>query len=156
MFKQLLFAATFAAAAYAESHTVKLTNRCGYGTPMLTGQSGNVLSTGSAYTAYGELIGARAWLQNGSCGGGGTDCTIIEITLRNPQSAGAGSSVDISLIEPGNKFTTAAGFVYFNGCDGQGKYCNNPDCSEAFHNPWDYQAQVQCEVNDVDIEVTFC
>ncbi|KAK0196803.1 hypothetical protein F5146DRAFT_994657 [Armillaria mellea] len=155
MFKKLLFSAIFAATAYAESHTVRLTNRCGYGTPMLTDQWGNVLSTGT-FTAYGALIGARAWLQNGSCGGGGTDCTIIEITLRNPQSEGAGSSADISLIEPGNKFTNAAGFVYFNGCDGQGKYCNNPDCSEAFHNPWDYGAQVQCEINDVGIEVFFC
>ncbi|KAK0228853.1 hypothetical protein IW262DRAFT_1535593 [Armillaria fumosa] len=54
----------------------------------------------------------------------------------------------------GNTFTTAAGFVYFIGCDGQGKYCNNPNCPEAFHNPWDYQAQVQCEANDITARIT--
>ncbi|SJL17985.1 uncharacterized protein ARMOST_21556 [Armillaria ostoyae] len=145
-----LFAAVFVATAYAESHTVRMTNRCESGTPMLTDQGGHLLSRGS-YTSNGALVGVRAWLQTGAYGGSGADCTIVEMTLRNPQSPGAGSSADISIIQPGNKFTTATAFQYFDGCDGQGKSCNNADCSssDAFHTPTDYGAQVQCEINNV-------
>ncbi|KAK0442521.1 uncharacterized protein EV420DRAFT_1649685 [Desarmillaria tabescens] len=155
--KALFFVSVFVAAVYAESHTVRMTNRCGSGTPMLTDQGGKILSTGS-YTSNGALMGARAWLQTGACGGSGAGCTIVEITLRNPPSPGAGSSVDISIIQPGNMFTTAASFAYFNGCNGQGKSCNNAGCSssDAFHTPTDYGAQVQCEANDVGLDVYFC
>ncbi|KAK0201323.1 hypothetical protein DFS33DRAFT_1447731 [Desarmillaria ectypa] len=150
--KAIFFTAVLVATANAESHTIRLTNRCGSGTLMLTDQGGNVLSTGN-YASNGALMGARAWLQTGACGGNGAGCTIVEMTLRNPQSPGAGSSADISIIQPGNRFTTAAAFAYFDGCDGQGKSCNNADCSnlDAFHTPTDYGAQVQCEVNNVGI-----
>ncbi|EED80910.1 hypothetical protein POSPLDRAFT_95888 [Postia placenta Mad-698-R] len=86
----------------AESHTVTFNNRCGYGTPYLRASNGAVLSTGGSYTSNGALVGAIAvpqctysYLQTGSCGNNGEECTLIETTLRNGYS-----STDISLIPP--------------------------------------------------------
>ena len=36
----------------------------------------------------------------GGCGFNGEGCTLVEVTLQNPTTAGSGSSADISLIEP--------------------------------------------------------
>ncbi|KAK0466077.1 glycopeptide [Desarmillaria tabescens] len=141
--------------ARAESHTVRFVNRCGRGTPTLS-QNFNTLSTGSDYTAGGPFVAAVAWLDTG-CGFQGSGCTLVELTLKNPTSPGAGSSVDISLIPP-HTFNVPASFSYFNGCDGQGKSCSNANCppTDAFHVTTDYGAQVQCEANNVGLTITFC
>ncbi|KAL1668814.1 hypothetical protein GGF50DRAFT_123778 [Schizophyllum commune] len=89
-----------------------------------------------------------SYLQTGSCGGSADGCTLLELTLQNPTSPGAGSSVDVSLIPP-HTYSVKTGFSYSNGCDGQGKTCGSADCPEAFHVTDDYGAQVQCEANDV-------
>ncbi|KAF9561904.1 glycopeptide [Agrocybe pediades] len=140
--------------AHAESHTVRFTNRCGFGTPRLI-QGGNVLSTGGDFTSNGPLVGAIAYLQTGSCGFNGEGCTLIETTLRNPTSPGSGSSTDISLIAP-HSFSVTSGFGYFNGCDGAGTNCNGPNCNTAFHVPTDNQVQVACQSSNVNLAITFC
>ncbi|KAK0238062.1 glycopeptide [Armillaria nabsnona] len=141
---------------HAESHTVKFVNRCGHGTPTLS-QNFKTLSTGGDYTSNGPFEAAVAWLNTGSCGFQGTGCTLVELTLKNPTSPGAGSSADVSLIPP-HTFNVATGFKYFNGCNGQGKTCSNANCpsTDAFHVTTDYGAQVQCQANNVGLTITFC
>ncbi|PPR00154.1 hypothetical protein CVT24_005055 [Panaeolus cyanescens] len=141
--------------ANAERHTVHFTNNCGFGTPMLI-QNGNVLSTGGDYTSNGPLTAAIAYLQTGSCGFNGEGCTLVELTLINPVNGpGSGSSADISLIYP-HTFSVTSGFGFYNGCDGAGADCNNPNCPTAFHNSWETWVQVGCQNNDVNLAVTFC
>ncbi|KAJ7610524.1 glycopeptide [Roridomyces roridus] len=149
------FLAIAISAVRGETHTITFDNRCGFGTPTLIGQSGQVLFTGAAVTINGPLIGAIAYLQTGSCGFNGEGCTLLETTLRNPISPGAGSGTDISLIPP-HSFSVATGFSYVNGCDGAGADCTTPNCSTAFHSPEDLQSVLQCEANDVDLVITFC
>ncbi|KAK0467372.1 glycopeptide [Armillaria novae-zelandiae] len=124
-------------AAKAESHTVKLINQCGTGTPTLS-QNFIILSTGADYTATGPFESAIAWLETNDCDFNGRYCTIVEITLKNPTAPGAGSSVDLSIIEPNNVFNVPASFSYFNGCEGEGKSST------------DWDALVQCEDDDVN------
>ncbi|KAH9939156.1 glycopeptide [Amylocystis lapponica] len=134
----------------AETHTVTLTNKCGYGTPLLIGQNGETLSTGGAYTQNGEMNGLIAYLQTGNCGANGDDCTLIEATLNQGYS-----SADISLISP-HKFSVASGFSYYDGCDGAGANCANDGCPDAFYNPNDNQVQVGCPDDNVSLAITFC
>ncbi|KAI0033918.1 glycopeptide [Vararia minispora EC-137] len=136
------------ALAQGESHTVTFNNRCGMGT------NGNVLSTGGQYTSPGPLVGGIAYLQTGNCGANGENCLTVEMTLRNPQSPGAGSSTDLTLIPP-HEFSVTTGFAYTNGCDGQGHTCSAQNCDTAFHQPNDNNA-LQCEVNNVGLTITFC
>ncbi|KAG7448577.1 uncharacterized protein BT62DRAFT_918166 [Guyanagaster necrorhizus] len=160
MFSQIISLAAvvfvYTTLAHAESHTVKFVNKCGYGTPTLS-QNFKTLSTGGDYTASGAFEAAIAWLNTDACGFQGSGCTLVELTLKNPTSAGAGSSADISLISP-HTFSVAAAFSYFNGCDGQGKSCSSANCAStsAFHVTTDYGAQVQCEADNVGLTVTFC
>ncbi|KAF5374702.1 hypothetical protein D9615_008965 [Tricholomella constricta] len=155
MFKSVVLALLATAiGAQAERHVVHFDNRCGFGTPTLI-QAGRVLSTGGDYVSNGPLIGAIAYLQTGNCGFNGDRCTLIETTLKNPTSPGAGSSTDISLIAP-HTFSVTSGFGYFNGCDGAGADCNNANCPTAFHQPSDTFVQVACQVNDVNLAITFC
>ncbi|TRM65208.1 hypothetical protein BD626DRAFT_488040 [Schizophyllum amplum] len=140
----------------AEQHVVQFVNNCGTGTPKLYGQNGALLHSGSgSYTRGSALIGGIAYLQTGPCGANGENCPLVEMTLRNPPSPGAGSSTDISLIPP-HKYTKSVQFAYYNGCDGQGKTCKSASCSTAFHTPTDYGAQVQCQTNNVNLRITFC
>ncbi|VDC05663.1 unnamed protein product [Peniophora sp. CBMAI 1063] len=143
------------AGVQAESHTITFTNKCGRGNPVLRSQSGATLSTGGAYTINGPLIGAIAYLQTGSCGANGEGCTLVETTLRNPPSPGAGSSTDLSLIAP-HAFSVTTGFGYYNGCDGAGADCTNANCPTAFHVSTDNQVQVACQTNNVNLAITFC
>ncbi|KAJ7098515.1 Glp-like protein [Mycena belliarum] len=138
----------------AEQHTVTFDNRCGFGTPTLI-QGPNVLSTGGAYTVNGPLFSAIAYLQTGSCGFNGDGCTMVETTLKNPDSPGGGSSTDITLIPP-HSFSVTTGFGYYNGCDNTGADCTNSNCPTAFHQSSDTQVQVACQQNDVNLVVTFC
>jgi len=141
--------------AAAETHTVVFDNRCGFGTPTLVSQNGAILSTGGSVTFGGPLIGAIAYLQTGGCGLNGEGCTLVETTLRNPPSPGAGSSSDLSLIPP-HSFSVTSGFGYFNGCDGAGADCTFAGCTTAFHVPTDTGVQVACQNNDVNLAITFC
>ncbi|KAL1731149.1 hypothetical protein EV714DRAFT_209427 [Schizophyllum commune] len=150
------FAVAAASLVAAEQHTVQFTNKCGTGTPKLISQNGATLHSGTgSYTQNSAIIGAIAYLQTGPCGLNGDNCPIVETTLRDPPSPGAGSSTDISLIAP-HKYTRAVHFEYYNGCNGQGKTCASANCHDAFHTPTDYWAQVQCQVNGVDLHITFC
>ncbi|EJF65275.1 glycopeptide [Dichomitus squalens LYAD-421 SS1] len=146
--------AALAGSALAETHTITFDNRCGFGTPTLI-QNGQVLSTGGAYTTNGPITAAIAYLQTGNCGFNGDNCLLVETTLVNPTSPGAGSSTDLSLIAP-HAFSVTSGFGYYNGCDGAGANCDNANCPTAFRQPDDTQVQVQCESNDVNLAITFC
>ncbi|KAF9478127.1 hypothetical protein BDN70DRAFT_880390 [Pholiota conissans] len=150
----LIGLAAIAVGVNAETHTVHFANNCGFGTPTLI-QGGNVLSTGGDVTFGGPLLGAIAYLQTGGCGFNGEGCTLIETTLRNPTSPGSGSSTDISLIPP-HSFSVTSGFGYFGGCEPAGADCTFADCPTAFHVPTDTQVQVACQVNNVNLAITFC
>ncbi|KAJ7200172.1 hypothetical protein GGX14DRAFT_552135 [Mycena pura] len=138
----------------AETHTVTFTNRCGFGTPTLI-QGGKVLSTGGTFTTNGPLRGAIAYLQTGGCGFNGEGCTLVELTLVNPTTAGSGSSADISLIPP-HAFSVTTGFGYFNGCQPAGTDCTNSGCPMAFRKPSDTFAQIACQIDNADLAITFC
>ncbi|KAJ7291815.1 hypothetical protein C8J57DRAFT_1429886 [Mycena rebaudengoi] len=140
----------------AERHTIIFDNRCNRGTPMLI-QGPNVLSRGGAYTHDGPIRSVIAYLQTGNCGFNGERCTLVETTLVNPNPAqpGSGSSTDISLIPP-LAFSVTTGFGYFNGCEPAGANCDNPNCPTAFKVPSDTHVQVACQVNDVNLVITFC
>ncbi|KAJ6488767.1 hypothetical protein C8R45DRAFT_901668 [Mycena sanguinolenta] len=141
--------------ALAETHTISFTNHCGYGTPTLIGQGGAVLSTGGAYTANGPISGAIAYLQTGGCGFNGEGCTMIETTLKNPSTAGSGSSTDITLIPP-HAFSVTTGFGYYGVCAPAGADCNNANCNTAFHVSTDTFVQVACQQDNANLAITFC
>ncbi|KAJ3986342.1 hypothetical protein F5890DRAFT_1504594 [Lentinula detonsa] len=145
--------AVIAVGAQAETHTVTFTNLCGKGVPTLKA-NGVTLSTGGAYTSNGPLEGAIAYLDV-SCGANGEGCTMIETTLVNPTTAGSGSSTDITLISP-HSFSVTTGFGYYNGCDGAGADCTSSSCSTAFRVDSDSGVQVACQVDNVNLAITFC
>ncbi|EIM83159.1 uncharacterized protein STEHIDRAFT_141346 [Stereum hirsutum FP-91666 SS1] len=148
--------ATMAAVAFvgvrAETHTINFVNNCGFGTPTLVSQSGQILSTGGTYTAGGAIVGAIAYLQTGGCGLNGDYCTTVETTLKNGVGA---SSTDITLI-PDHAFSVTTGFGYYNGCDGAGADCTYSGCPTAFHVSTDTFVQVGCSTDNVDLAITFC
>jgi len=148
-----LFIFTFAIGVFAESHTVKFDNRCGYGTPQLI-KGGDVLTT-TSYTSTGELAAAIAYLQTGSCGFNGEKCTLLELTMTNPVAVGGGSSADISLIDP-HTFSVPTRIEFYGGCDGLGTTCNSPGCNTAFRQPDDTWVQVACQENNANLLITFC
>ncbi|KAI0769772.1 hypothetical protein BD413DRAFT_604873 [Trametes elegans] len=131
----------------AEQHTIRFDNKCGKGTPQLI-QNGKVLSTGQDYTSNGPFSA-------GECGYNGEKCALLEMTLVNPTAPGAGSSTDISLIDP-HALNVPTSFSYFGGCEGQGATCATKDCKTAFFQPDDNQVQVQCESENVNLLITFC
>ncbi|KAJ7132767.1 hypothetical protein C8R43DRAFT_1023241 [Mycena crocata] len=143
----------FAASVYAESHTVKFDNRCGYGTPQLI-KGGEVLTT-TSYTSKGELAAAIAYLQTGSCGFNGEQCTLLEMTMTNPLQVGGGSSADISLIEP-HTFSVPTRIEFYGGCDGIGTTCASRECTTAFKQPDDTWVQVACQDDDANLLIIFC
>ncbi|KAJ4478907.1 glycopeptide [Lentinula lateritia] len=149
-----IIAAVFIIGTQAESHTVTFQNSCGIpGVPTLKA-NGVTLSTGEAYTSNGPLEAAIAYLDIG-CGDNGEGCTTIETTLANPTSPGSGSSTDITLIPP-HSFSVGTAFEYYNGCDGAGADCSDIDCNTALKMPTDTQDQIQCEVDNVNLAITFC
>lgn len=138
----------------AESHTISFVNMCGEGTPQLV-VDGKIASNGEDWTSNGPQAGI-AYLQTGQCSFNGEHCTLLEFNLINPTcAAGCGSSADISLISP-HALNVPIAFSYLNGCDGQGATCTTPNCRTAFHLPNDNQVQVACQVNNVDLLITFC
>jgi len=153
-FSTALLVITLSIFVKAETHTVHFTNNCGFGTPTLI-QGPNVLSTGADFVSNGPLTAAIAYLQTGNCGFNGEGCTLIETTLINPTSPGSGSSSDISLIPP-HAFSVTSGFGYFNGCDGTGADCTSATCTTAFTSPDQTDKQVACQVDNVDLAITFC
>lgn len=150
MFAKSLAILASAALAAAELHIVWFDNRCGNGEPVIV-QNGEQLSSGDySYIFRGPATAASAFLQDGSCGAAGENCTLVEFTLVDGVN-----SADISLIEP-HTFSQSVGFAYSNGCDGEGKTCASADCPEAFHDADDFDAEVQCARNDVNLNITFC
>ncbi|KAJ7828774.1 hypothetical protein B0H14DRAFT_2811463 [Mycena olivaceomarginata] len=172
-------AATFAMIAFAagkalaETHTITFNNNCGRGTPMLISQTGQVLSTGGAFTSNGPLRGAIAYLQTGmttrnsssqylnlnNCEQAAAVSTarvarFLETTLVNPSTAGSGSSTDLSLIPP-HAFSVTTGFGYIGGCAPAGADCNNANCNTAFHVPTDTFVQVACQQDNANLVVCF-
>ena len=71
--------------------------------------SSQLPADGLVITAIGVRYHTDASPQSGSCGLNGEGCTLIETTLKNPTSPGAGSSTDISLIPP-HTFSVTSGF----------------------------------------------
>ncbi|KAK1225446.1 hypothetical protein PQX77_011616 [Marasmius sp. AFHP31] len=154
LFTPFVVIAAATSAVMGESHTVQLINKCGRGTPKLV-QAGRILSSGGTFKAGGPL-NAIAYLHTGECGLNGENCTLVEMTLKNPTSdqPGSGSSADISLIPP-YKFNVPVSFHFTNGCS-NGVICPNANCPGAFHRPDDNQLVTICQANDAGLVITFC
>ncbi|KAM5544753.1 hypothetical protein V8D89_001651 [Ganoderma adspersum] len=147
---------TLALSVRAEIHTIHLENSCGFGTPTLV-SNGVILSTGADYTSNGP-INATAYLQTGSCGINGENCTAVDISLTNaiPSDPGSGSSAAVDIVPP-HAFTSVTGFGYYNGCDGAGQDCTNPNCIEDIPGPPPKRiVPVFCQVDNVNLAITFC
>ncbi|KAJ3767392.1 hypothetical protein FB446DRAFT_755086 [Lentinula raphanica] len=147
MFQNLvivLVAALLIIGADAESHTIRFSNFCGTGTPILQ-ENGVVVSTGAAYITNGPLT-AIAYLDVGSCGSNGEGCTVVESTLNNAE----GSSTTINM----TSFSVPTGFGYYNGCDGEGGDCTRAGCPGAtgIISPF----PIECNDENVDLAITFC
>ncbi|KAI1786082.1 glycopeptide [Ganoderma leucocontextum] len=131
-----------------ETHTVHFSNNCRFGIPTLI-QGGVILSNGGTdYVSNGPLSSAIAYLQTGSCGFNGENCTLIETTLVNTATLDSGSLTGISLLSP-HKFSVPTGFNYFNGCNGAGADCTSQNCPAQ-------SAPVSCKADNVNLNITFC
>ncbi|KAH9830046.1 uncharacterized protein C8Q71DRAFT_727798 [Rhodofomes roseus] len=154
MFFKLAIGSLAAAVAFlqvnAESHTDTFNNKCGRGTPYLYSQTGQLLSTGEAWTSDGEALGLIATHLLGGCGTNGEECTLVEATLKN-----GASSADISLIPP-HVFSVTSGLGYYDGCDDDGTDCTSASCPKAYRKPGDNFAIVGCSADNVNLAFTFC
>ncbi|KAM5544105.1 hypothetical protein V8D89_002291 [Ganoderma adspersum] len=114
---------------------------------------GNILSTGGDFTANGP-INAVAYLQTGSCGVNGENCTTVNISLGNTNASdtGSGSSVAIDL-DPPHAFSAPTRFEYYSGCDGAGEDCTNPDCQVLRVGA---PPPIVCQTDNANIVITFC
>jgi len=122
----------------AETHTVTLSNNCDFGTPTLLSQSGQVLSTGSAYTTNGPAYGLIAFLQNGACGQNRANCTTVDVTLANGDSTAEVYYVVRETFDP------CVSFNFYDGCDGVGEDCPNAPSPRT------------CSADNVNINITWC
>ena len=135
------------ALAAGETHTVRLINHCGKGTPKLV-QGGKILSNGSDYTSFGPLRGAVAYLQTGTCGLNGNNCTLIDTTLENVSPGVTGSVTSINT-NGSSWFNVPVSYSYYNGCDGTGAKCSSLIIGCLF-------TQKTCTADDVNLGVVFC
>ncbi|PIL32328.1 hypothetical protein GSI_05574 [Ganoderma sinense ZZ0214-1] len=138
-----------------ETHTIHFVNQCGFGTPTLV-SDGVILPTGADVTVNGP-INAVAYLQTGSCSLNGENCTTVDISLANanPSDPGSGSSVAIDLFPP-HSYSAPTGFGYYNGCDGTGEDCTNPNCGLPGVPPSGGPTPIVCTTDNVNIAITFC
>ncbi|KAK7060703.1 hypothetical protein VNI00_000433 [Paramarasmius palmivorus] len=98
-----LVASTLALAgtALAESHNVKLVNKCGSGKPVFLYQ-GHSNPRGSG-TIDGRVLGGVAWVDGfagADCKSSGVNCGIVEFTLTNPGNSDGNTqnAADYSLL----------------------------------------------------------
>ncbi|VDC03310.1 unnamed protein product [Peniophora sp. CBMAI 1063] len=152
MIRRVTPVALLMAVVRGETHTVRFTNNCGFGTPILIG-SDSVLSRGADYTTNSSIGSARAYLDYDACGTDGSNCTIAELGLTNS----GGSIADISLVSP-FEFSVATCLSFYNGCDGLGFSCTESDCSGVWRKPTDSAGTIlRCQgFNNVNVAITFC
>ncbi|KAJ7263893.1 hypothetical protein C8J57DRAFT_1070290 [Mycena rebaudengoi] len=103
----------------AESHTVHFSNGYRMRQPTLVHGS-KIISTGADFTTHGPLSHAIAYLQRGSCGLHGENCTTVETTLKNGHSS-AKISPFVTFVPMFKQ--SYVKFRYFNGRDGTGLDC---------------------------------
>ncbi|KZT64572.1 hypothetical protein DAEQUDRAFT_732416 [Daedalea quercina L-15889] len=128
---------------HAESHTLSITNDCGYGAPYLWGPNGTLYSSGeTSYTFNGPAPGLYSYLQTGSCGANGEGCTVVNASLVNGDSC---ADIDTNLATPSD---VAVEFEFYNGCDAIGSHCTTLECP--------IEQPVCCSADNVDLAITFC
>ncbi|KIK96356.1 hypothetical protein PAXRUDRAFT_826079 [Paxillus rubicundulus Ve08.2h10] len=131
------------------THTVNMTNNCGFGVPTLDQVPSDTLATGSqSYT--NATVQAGAFLNTGYCGPNGGNCTTVDVNMNSTISI-----VVVDLI-PTHVFTVPVGFTYFNGCDGAGVSCLTSDCVNAIRDPSQTSGIVTCSMPGAGVLVTFC
>ncbi|KAF9222470.1 hypothetical protein BS17DRAFT_191084 [Gyrodon lividus] len=120
------------------THTVNMTNNCGFGVATLDQVPSITLATGSqSYT--NATVNAGAFLN--------TDVSMNDTI----------SIVVVDLI-PTHVFTVPVGFTFFNGCDGAGVSCRclSSDCVNAIRDPSQNSGMVTCSMAGAGVLVTFC
>lgn len=131
------------------THTVNMTNNCGFGVPTLDQIPSITLATGSQSYTNGT-VQAGAFLNTGYCGPNGGNCTTVDVSMNDTIS-----TVVVDLI-PTHVFTVPVGFTYFNGCDGAGVSCLTSDCVNAIRDPSQTTGIVTCSMPGAGVLVTFC
>ncbi|THH09810.1 hypothetical protein EW145_g1768 [Phellinidium pouzarii] len=106
-----------------------------------------------------SIMFKNKYLQTGECGLNGENCLTVEMNMNNPACAGCGSSVDLSLIPP-HAFVVETAFQFYGGdgntCDGLGADCADGNCDTAFFQSNDNQVQRACQIDNVNLLITFC
>ncbi|KAK7018079.1 hypothetical protein VNI00_018398 [Paramarasmius palmivorus] len=158
----------FAGTALAESHNVKLVNKCGSGKPVFLYQ-GHSNPRGSG-TIDGRVLGGVAWVDGfagADCKSSGVNCGIVEFTLTNPGNSDGNTqnAADYSLLTGnglGNhKYTYKMDFEFTGSCTKKapGPCTGNSaeKCPGAYlGSQTEGGKPVQCTSNDTGITITFC
>ncbi|KAF8559421.1 hypothetical protein OG21DRAFT_1493313 [Imleria badia] len=131
------------------THTVNMTNNCGFGVPTLDQIPSITLATGSQSYTNGT-VQAGAFLNTGYCGPNGGNCTTVDIAMNNTISI-----VVVDLI-PTHVYTVPVLFTFFNGCDGAGVSCLSSTCVNAIRDPSQTSGIVTCSQPGAGVLVTFC
>ncbi|KIJ66072.1 hypothetical protein HYDPIDRAFT_187111 [Hydnomerulius pinastri MD-312] len=131
------------------THTVNMTNNCGFGVPTLDQIPSITLATGSQSYTNGT-VQAGAFLNTGYCGPNGGNCTTVDITMNDTISV-----VVVDLI-PTHIFNVPVGFTFWSGCDGAGVSCLSSNCVNAIRDPSEDSGIVTCSMPGASLLVTFC
>ncbi|ODN80176.1 hypothetical protein L198_07832 [Cryptococcus wingfieldii CBS 7118] len=152
----------------AETHNVKLVNKCGSGTPVFLYQGNGQRGGG---TVNGALQGGIAWLDGyKNCQSSGVNCGVVEFTLINKSHKAANgysyqNSADYSLLDgPGlgnHKYQYKMDFAFNGaGCNKGPGACTGNSAAKC---PGAYLgsataggAPIQCAADNVGITITFC
>ncbi|KAK0218588.1 hypothetical protein EDD85DRAFT_352555 [Armillaria nabsnona] len=122
------------------SHIIRFFNYCGSGTPtIVTHSSRTTLDSGATYSSNNDDDGViYAFLEQGSCGKNGTECTTVDVDLTIPEasiSKASEYSVPLSL-----QYSCANNSINFAQC-----YSSN--CAPT---------PVSCNSFDSNLIITFC
>ncbi|KZV63740.1 hypothetical protein PENSPDRAFT_657048 [Peniophora sp. CONT] len=155
--KRMAFATLLLAAyASAESHTVSITNNCGYGNPVLLVNDANMTIVDNHFTGTGPFSGV-AWLDSTNCSLIEGNCTVVSTVLDNnvtSQFGGSQLSVNLHRITP---FVEPVCAEYTGGCEGQGWTCeDDAGCTNANVTEPVWDRVLPCKTADVNVSITFC
>lgn len=125
-------------------HSVTVHNLCEYGEPRLVSSSSTTIAKGPNIIYQGEDIeDASAFLDTGTCGILGGNCTVVTFSLTESW----GSTAYINLISP-NSFSEAVSLSFYDACSGIGVDCLDPYCPDAVTASGDTEDIAHCSNTD--------
>ncbi|KAK0199450.1 hypothetical protein DFS33DRAFT_235124 [Desarmillaria ectypa] len=114
------------------AHTIRFFNYCGTGTPtIVTHSSRTSLDGGATYSSANDDDGViYTFLEQGSCGNDGKECTTVNIDLTIPEASISQTnnfSVPLSLQYSCANNSTHFAQCYFSNCDPTPILCDSFD-----------------------------